>query len=257
MGRPRMRIVPGLLFMAAACCFFSACKNHAAAPVHEQAGRSKSADLEFLAACARGDLDGVRQRLNEGASILARSDYRTGLFAAMDSGSLPLIKFLLKKEKKLAVIPDQYGIKPLGYIVRGHGTFATRAGKAERLALLDLLIAAGADVEETDSYGHGLTDIYFASGRFAPDMVEALLARGAQVNRKSLAAYADSFCDMDFTLPSGSTALDKYQALLGVVPALGDFEPFKDNLLGIIRVLKKHGARNGAWAAQKQQRKTT
>jgi len=51
--------------------------------------------------------------------------------------------------------------------------------------------------------------------------------------------------------------LDKYQALLGVVPALGDFESFKENILGIIRVLKKHGARNGAWSAQKQQRKTT
>ncbi|MCX6557102.1 MAG: hypothetical protein NTW95_06680, partial [Candidatus Aminicenantes bacterium] len=151
-----------------------------------------------------------------------------------------------------ALIPDQYGIKPLGYVVRGNGNFASGAEKAERLALLDMLLAAGADIEEADYYGYGLSVIFFANGRFAPDMVEALLARGAQVNRKSLTAYPDSFCDNDFTLPAGSTPLDKYQALLEVVPADDDFKPFRESIVGMIGVLKKHGAHNGAWATRPQ-----
>ncbi len=214
-------------------------------------------DLEFLAACGRGDLAAVRASLSAGADILARSDYRSGLLAAMDDGSLELVKFLLKKEGKLAVLPDAYGVKPLGYLVRGRGSFAAGAEPAQRLALLDLLLAAGADIEETDDYGYGLTPIFFASGRFAPTMVEALLARGAQMDRKSLAAYPDSFCDVDFTLPPGSTPLDKYQALLEVVPADGDFDQFRASVSGVIRVLKEHGARNGAWAVQRLPGKAT
>ncbi|MCJ7524402.1 MAG: hypothetical protein MUP71_04160 [Candidatus Aminicenantes bacterium] len=252
-----MKISCVLLSVTAACCFFTGCKNRAAAPVPEQVRQRNPGDLEFLAACGRGDLAGVKQCLNQGADILARLEYRSGLVAAIDSGSLEVMRFLLKKENKLAVMPDQYGIKPLGYIVRGHGTFASGAERAERLELLDLLIIAGADVEETDDYGYGLTVIFFASGRFAPLMVEALLARGAQVNRMSLTAYGDSFCDVDFTLPIGSTPLDKYQALLEVVPADVDFELFKENIIGIIQVLKKHGARHGAWAAQRKLRKIT
>lgn len=255
MNRLQIKIVSGLFFIAMVCCFFSVCKNQAAAPVHEKAGQIKSVDLEFLAACRRGDLDGVKQCLNEGADIKAASDYRNGFFAAMDSGSLELMKFLLKKEKKLAFFPDQYGVMPLGYIVRGNGNFASGAEKAERLALMDLLLAAGADIEEKDDYG--LSAIFFANGRFAPAMVEALLVRGAQVNRKSLAAYPDSFCDVDFTLPVGSTPLDKYQALLGVVPSGSEFGLFRENLVGIIGVLKKHGALNGAWAVQQKPRRTT
>ena len=185
------------------------------------------------------------------------ADYRNGFFAAIDSGSLELMKYLLKKERKLAVMPDPYGVKPLGYIVRGNGNFASGAEAAERLALLDLLQTAGADIEETDYYGHGLSVIFFANGRFAPIMVEFLLARGAQANRKSLAAYPDSFCDNDFTLPAGSTPLDKYQALLKVVPEDDDFKLYRESIVAIIAVLKKHGAHNGAWAAQQKSRKIT
>jgi hypothetical protein len=240
-----------LLFLAAACVFFPACKDQAAAPAHEQDGRPRPVDIEFLAACGRGDLAAVRRSLGAGADILARSDYRSGLLAAMDGGSLELAAFLLKKEKKLAVLPDAYGVKPIGHLVRGRGNFMAGAEPAQRLALLDLLLAAGADIDEVDGYGYGLTPIFFASGRFAQDMVDALLARGAQVNRKSLAAYPDSFCDADFTLPPGSTPLDKYQALLEVVPAGGDFDQFRASILGVIRVLTEHGARNGAWAARR------
>ena len=177
LGRPRLKIVPGLLLLAATCCFFSSCKKQAAAPVPEQAGRPRSVDLEFLAACGRGDLAAVRQSLSAGADILARSDYRSGLLAALDSGSLEVVKFLLKKEGKMAFLPDAYGVKPLGYLVRGRGTFSADAEPAQRLDMLDQLLAAGADIEETDDYGYGLTPIFFASGRFAPAMVAALLAR--------------------------------------------------------------------------------
>jgi hypothetical protein len=255
LNRHQLKIVSGLLVLA--CCFILSCKQQAAAHVQQQDGKVNRIDLQFLEACQRGELAVVRQRLDEGADILAMTDYRNGFFAAIDSGSLELMRFLLKKEKKLAVMPDPYGVKPLGYIIRGNGNFVSGAEPAERLALLDLLMAAGADMEETDCYGHGLSVIFFANGRFAPVMVEALLLRGAQVNRKSLAAYADSFCDNDFTLPAGSTPLDKYQALLGIVPEDSDFKPFKESIVGIIDVLKKHGARNGAWAVQQKSRKTT
>jgi hypothetical protein len=193
LNRHQLKIVSGLLVLVLACCFSSSCKQQAAAHVQQQAGMIKPVDRQFLDACQRGDLAGVKQCLDEGADIWAMADYRNGFFAAIDSGSLELMRFLLEKEKKLAVMPDPYGVKPLGYIIRGNGNFVSGAEPAERLALLDLLMAAGADMEETDCYGHGLSVIFFANGRFAPIMVEALLARGAQVNRKSLAAYADSF----------------------------------------------------------------
>jgi hypothetical protein len=236
--------------LAVACCFICACDQPTATTVQQQKEKVNPVDRQFMAACLRGDLAGARQSLEKGADILARADGRSAFFAAMDGGSLELMKFLLQKEKKLAFLPDPFGIKPLGYIVRGDGNFAPGAEKGERLALLDLLLAAGADMEETDGYGHGLSVIFFANGRFAPFMVEALLERGAQANRRSLTAYPDSFCDNDFTLPAGSTPLDKFQALLEVVPTDEDFKPFRESVVAIIGVLKKHGARNGAWAAR-------
>jgi hypothetical protein len=241
-----------LLSLAMACCFFAACKGRSSAPDPKRPGSLRPVDREFLAACGRGDLAAVKRCLLRGADIRVRSNYRSGFFPAMDSGSLELMGFLLEKEKKLAVLPDAYGVRPLGYLVRGYGSFAPGSEEAGRLALLDLLLSAGADMEATDDYGYGLTPIFFASGRFAPFLVEALIARGARVNRPTLTDYDDSFCDVDFTLPAGSTPLDKYQALLEVVPADEDFAVFRTNLQAIIQVLKKHGARNGAWAARRK-----
>ena len=107
-------------------------------------------------------------------------------------------------------------------------------------------------MRETDDYGYGLMEIFCAAGKFAPDIVEALLQGGAQLNPKTRAANSDSFFDVDFTLPSGSTLLDKYEALLEVIPALRDFEDFRKIVLEVIQVLKKHGAVNGAWAWSKK-----
>jgi hypothetical protein len=246
-----------LLCLAAAVYFLTIGKKHAASPNRGPAERITPLDRDFFRACQRGDLAGVKRSLNAGADILSRSDSRTGLFAAIDGGALDVAAFLLAKEKKLAVTPDQYGVKPLGYIVRGYGGFPPAVQKTARLALLDDLIAAGADVDETDGYGYGLSDIFFASGSCAPAMVEALLLRGAQMNHKSAAPYPDSFCDVDFTLPSGSTPLDKFQALLEVVPAQPDFARVRDTIRGVIRVLREHGAVNGAWAEQRRRGKIT
>lgn len=227
------------------------CKNHDAAFVHDQSQRQSRIDNDFLAACRQGDLEQVKKCLRRGAAIRARSNYRSALFSAMDGGSLEVMKFLLEKEKKLVSIPDEYGVMPLGYLVRGRGTFKPGSEKTLLLAALNLLIEAGANVNERDIYGYGLTEIFFVSGRFAPAVAEILITRGALVNHKSLAAYADSFCDVDFTLPVGSTPLDKYEALLEVVPAENDFTVFRNSIIGVIRVLKQHGAANGAWSSHK------
>lgn len=238
-------VIPGLLISA--IFLWQSCKNHDAAFVHDQTQQQNRIDNNFFAACRQGDLAQVKKYLRRGAAILARSNYRTALFSAMDGGSLEVMQFLLEKEKKLVFIPDEYGIKPLGYLVRGQGTFKPGSEKTSLLAALNLLIEAGANVNESDIYGYGLTEIFFVSGRFAPDVAEILITRGAQVNHKSLAVYPDSFCDVDFTLPAGSTPLDKYEALLAVIPAGNDFMVFRNSIIGVIRVLKKHGAVNGAW----------
>jgi hypothetical protein len=243
-------LIPGLLISV--ILLWPSCKNHDASSVHEQTQRQNSIDNNFFAACRQGDLEQVKKCLQRGANILASSNYRTALFSAMDGGSLEVIKFLLEKEKKLVFIADEYGVKPLGYLVRGHGNFKTDSGKTLLLAALNLLIEAGANVNESDIYGNGLTEIFFVSGRFAQDVGEILITSGAQVNHKSLAVYPDSFCDVDFTLPVGSTPLDKYEALLEVVPADNDFMVFRNSIIGVIRVLKKHGAVNGAWAARRR-----
>jgi ankyrin repeat protein len=242
-------IIPGLLI--GSIVLFQSCKNHDAAFVNDQSQRQNRIDNDFLTACRQGDLEQVKKCLSRGAAIRARSNYRSALFSAMDGGSLEVMKFLVEKEKELVFIPDEYGVMPLGYLVRGQGNFKPGSEKTLLLAALNLLIGAGANVNENDDYGYGLTEIFFVSGRFAPDVAEILITRGALVNHKSLAAYPDSFCDVDFTLPPGSTPLDKCEALLEVVPADNDFANFRNSIIGVIRVLKKHGAVNGAWAVHK------
>jgi hypothetical protein len=243
-------VIPGLLISV--IVLLPSCKNHGAAFVHDQTQRQNRIDNDFFAACRQGDLEQVKKYLRRGAAILARSNYRTALFSAMDGGSLTVMKFLLGKEKKLVFIPDEYGVKPLGYLVRGHGIYKSGSEKKLFLDALNLLIEAGANVNESDIYGYGLTEIFYVSGFFAPDVAEILITRGALVNHKSLKAYPDSFCDVDFTLPAGSTPLDKYEALLEVVPVENDFMVFRNSIIGVIRVLKKHGAVNGAWAVHKR-----
>ena len=251
----KLRLGLGLIISGLLICIIvllPSCKNHDAAFVHEQTQQQNRIDNDFFAACRQGDLEQVKKHFRRGAAILARSNYRTALFSAMDGGSLEVMQFLLEKEKKLVFIPDEYGVKPLGYLVRGQGNFKPDSEKTLLLAALNLLIAAGANVNESDIYGYGLTEIFYVSGHFAPDVAEILISRGALVNHKSLAAYRDSFCDVDFTLPAGSTPLDKYEALLEIVPAENDFMVFRNSIIGVIRILKKHGAVNGAWAAQKR-----
>jgi hypothetical protein len=243
--------VIAVLGLAAGTYFFVAERRPPAFPQPQPQAAGAPLDLEFLAACQRGDLAAVKECLRAGADILARSGYRTGLVSAIDGGSLEVAEFLLSREKKLAAIPDGYGIKPLGYVVRGHGGFAAAA---QRTAMLESLLAAGAGVDETDGYGYGMSDIFFASGPWAPEMVEFLIAHGAQVNRRLVASYPDSFCDNDYTLPAGSTPLDKYQALMEVVPDDPDFARFRDAINGVIRVLRGRGAVNGAWAEQRGRR---
>jgi ankyrin repeat protein len=250
---PRKTVrVLGSVYLFAVIIFLPCCRKDGELKNQDKANVLRPIDADFLEACKEGDLNKVKQCLGQGADILVRSDYRTALFSAIDSGSMEVIEFLLEKEKKLVSVPDQYGVKPLGYIVRGYGNFKSGAEKTDRLAALNLLINAGANVDETDDYGYGLTEIFYAAGKFAPDIVEALLQGGAQLNPKTCAAYFDSFFDVDFTLPPGSTPLDKYEALLEVIPALRDFEDFRKIVLEIIQVLKKHGAVNGAWASSKK-----
>jgi hypothetical protein len=251
-GPKKMMRILGSVYLFAVIIFLPCCKKGGELKSQDKANGLSPIDVDFLEACRQGDLNKAKQCLGQGADILVRSDYRTALFSAIDSGSMDVVRFLLEKEKKLVSIPDQYGVKPLGYIVRGYGNFKPDGEKTDRLTALNLLINSGADVDETDDYGYGLTDIFYAAGKFAPDVIEALLQRGAELNRKTRAAYSDSFFDVDFTLPPGSTALDKYEALLEVIPALSDFKDFRKIVLEVIQVLKKHGAVNGAWASSKK-----
>jgi len=252
----RRRLIAAVLFtiagLAAAAYFFTAGKRPQAFSQPPTQGSTAAIDLEFLAACQGGDLVAVKKSLRTGADILARSGYRSGLVSAIDGGSLEVAEFLLSREKKLAALPDGYGIKPLGYIVRGRGGFAAASKREARLALLEALLAAGAVVDEAD--GYGMSDIFFASGPCAPEMVEFLIAHGARVNRRSAAPYPDSFCDNDFTLPAGSTPLDKYRALMEVIPPDPDFARFREMVGDVIRVLRAHGGVNGAWAEQRRRR---
>jgi hypothetical protein len=244
----------GALALAAGAYFFVVFKRPPASPPRCAVA---PLDMEFLEACRRGDLAAARKCLRAGADVLARSAYRSGLVAAIDGGSLEVARFLLSREKKLASLADDHGLLPLGYVVRGHGGYAAAHPCAERLALLEALVAAGAGVDEVDGYGYGMSDIFFASGPCAPGMVGFLVSRGARVNRRSTATYEDSFCDNDFTLPAGSTPLDRYEALLEVIPADPDFARFRETIGEVIRVLRGRGAVNGAWAGQERRRGTT
>ncbi len=247
--RRALRIFSLAWLLTAIICFPD-CKDRSPSKSRIDPHQLNSIDHDFLYACRQGDIGKAQRCLQRGANILVCSNYRSALFSAIDGGRLDVMTFLLEKEKKLVRIPNEYGVSPLGYILRGDGNFIQGDETALRIAALHLLIDSGADVHEKNEYG--LTDLFYVSGNDAPAMIEVLLSSGADMNQKSSTPYPDSFCDVDFALPAGSTALDEFEALLEVIPSIGDFDSYRKVVGETIRVLKKHGAVNGAWAAQKR-----
>lgn len=129
---------------------------------------------EDLPAAARaGDIERCRYLLKLGMPVDARDPRQaTALIHAAGRGRVELIQLLLEEGASLMAVTDS-GINAMAAAVL-----------SRQLGALDALIAAGADVNLGFS---DMTVLALAAARGDPDMVSALLARGAMTDHEAIA----------------------------------------------------------------------
>ncbi|WP_115718472.1 ankyrin repeat domain-containing protein [Gallaecimonas mangrovi] len=96
------------------------------------------------------------------------------LFAAMSS-DVELMRYLIEKGAALDVTGGMQQLTPLQYVI-----FYRNQPMAKKLAAMDLLLDAGADINAVDDDGDSALHLAAAMG--ATQQTEALLARGARVD---------------------------------------------------------------------------
>jgi ankyrin repeat protein len=230
-----------------------------------------SGETPLMAAARSGYPDVVEQLLAKGASINARGTRgQTALMWAAAQGHPNVVKVLLAHRADIRLKSDTWtdvmAVPPHGYLPYNkavpHGgetalMFAARNGDIESSKLL---VAAGANVNDTDAWGVSATTLAAHSG--FTDIVLFLLDRGADPNvegpgftalheaierrdEKMVAALLDHGANPDTPLktwtPTRRSSDDWYfdPMLVGATPywlAARFTEP------DIMRVLTKHGA---------------
>jgi ankyrin repeat protein len=134
------------------------------APSRSPASPHPSADAALLAAAGRGDADGVRAALADGARIEARDSHRrTALLRAAAADHVAAAKALLAAGADPDALDDR------------HDTPFLVTGVTGSVAMLDALRAARPDTTIVNRYGG--TAVIPASERGHADYVEAVLAR--------------------------------------------------------------------------------
>jgi ankyrin repeat protein len=142
-----------------------------AAGLPSPAVREPSLDLPLIEAAARGDLPEVRRLLERGASVRASDQRgRTALIAAAYGNHVRVARVLLEAgadpNEKDATVQSAYLIA------------TSEVGDEPRL--LELLLAAGAEVDSRDSFNG--TGLIRAAERGFPEIVELLLESGVEVD---------------------------------------------------------------------------
>src|SRR5262249_33925279 len=121
----------------------------------------------------------------------------TALHYAVRGGKLPLIKLLLERGASVQALDDE-GLTPLLQLSK------TRS-KADPIPVMELPVAAGADVDARDERQGTLLMHYARRGRL--DAVQWLLAHGADRKARN---------------SSGKTAAEMGRALAGIVRLLAN-----------------------------------
>jgi uncharacterized protein len=136
--------------------------------------RAPDGTTALIWAAYNGDLDLVQRLIAAGADVDAQNDF--GAFALSEAavaGSAPIIKALLDAGAT-ADATNPEGETPLMAVAR--------AGHVEAAKLL---LAAGADVNATEQWG-GQSALMWAAAQRQPDMVDFLIANGADVNARGV-----------------------------------------------------------------------
>lgn len=162
------------------------------APALDRTGRTSIHD-----AAAKGDLQAVTAAVEKDASQVRTRDKvgNTPLHYAAIAGSVSIVEWLLSKGADIDA-ENTESMTPLLEAVRngkdaaarvliekGARTFGAlhRAATTNRTAVMELLIAKGADIEARDSQGYtALTLITRSSGPF--EALELLVKKGANIN---------------------------------------------------------------------------
>ncbi len=127
---------------------------------------------EFLAAVRAGDQQLVAEKLAIVPTLIWRTDDtgQSALHIAASQGDENLVRFLLDR-----------GLEP-DFMRRGAKTLPLHAALLyDRIAVAKLLIARGASVNATDSYGRPILHALAKSGK--SDGIRMLVEQGADVNK--------------------------------------------------------------------------
>lgn len=145
----------------------------------EQGSRVNSKCTPLMRAAENGDLQAVRDLLKKGADVNVKPGaWPTALMLAAKEGQLEIVKILLAAGAN----PNE----KIGSFHWGDGQALMSAMDPctkNRFAIMDAMIAAGAEVNPTGEFGR--SPLTYAIGKRDKVMFKALIARGADVNLKN------------------------------------------------------------------------
>jgi ankyrin repeat protein len=194
--------------------------------------------VPVVGAAMRGDRDGVRRMLREGADVnSAEGDGMTALHWAASRGDGPLAEMLLYAGANLKATTRLGAYTPL--------LLAAKAGDA---AMIATLAKSGADVKGSTSTGVTALMLAAASGR--ADAVSALIERGADVNaRENVTQQTALMFAAAANRVEAIQVLVRHRAELAAVTKVVDLTAFSRELQDESRRFQQQG---GARPAEEQ-----
>jgi ankyrin repeat protein len=143
-----------------------------AAEANADAPRKPDGSTPLMSAAFEGDVAEAARLLKEGADVKAINSYGVNAMQlAADTANTELIRLLLKAGAD-PESPNADGETALHLVARSGNVEAAK-----------LLLKAGANVDAVEQFG-GQTPLMWAAARRHPQMVELLLANGADVNAR-------------------------------------------------------------------------
>lgn len=133
----------------------------------------------LLLAASYGKTEVVRFLLENGAepTFVSQEARQTALHGAVQNGATELVELLLQQEIDINA-RDKYGGTPLFYAVENGRTSKSYAVPRDQMAIVQMLLEAGADSNIADDIW-GRAPIFFAAGNGNDAIVKLLLDQGA------------------------------------------------------------------------------
>jgi ankyrin repeat protein len=136
-----------------------------------KAALEDSADDRLWNAAARGDLEGVRAALQDGADVDTAQNGSVVLNRAVSSGNPDVVSLLLRRGANVNIVDQRWGYTPLVNAI---------TGLSDPYRVAGMLIANGANVRKADQAGW--TPVHWAASNGQQEIVNLLLHNGADIN---------------------------------------------------------------------------